>query len=184
MLQPTEQWQWQLNPAQNQLFLDIDASMAFTTAYRQKHLTADVLSENAFNLEDATYYQQTVAILNEMHSWSVPEVVQLSLNATAARRFYKPTMPKSWFFKTNRLATLSAAIVDNHAICLLYTDYGFARFLVVEQGPRASVCMLLDPELPLDENRSMTSFDIIKVMNDRQFSHNELRQQMLQTRSA
>ncbi|MFT4926898.1 MAG: cell division protein ZapC [Phenylobacterium sp.] len=182
MLQPTEQWQWQPNPAHNQLFLDIDVSMSFTTAYESKYLTADAMTDNTFSLDDAEYYQQTVTVLSEMNVWSMPEVVQIALNATAAHRFYKPMMPKSWFFKTNRLpaqfvSSASASMSDAaDAVCLLYTELGCGRFLVVEQGDKASICMLLEEQLPLNETRSMARFDIIKVMNDRQFTLCEVQQ--------
>ncbi len=184
MLQPTEQWQWQLNQSNNQLFLDIDASMAFTTAFEHKQLTDEVLNDNSFCINDAAYYQQVVAALTDLQQWTTPEVVQIALNATAAHRFYKPTMPKSWFFKTN--LTDQVNNLPDEATCLLYTEFGCAQFLTVEQGERASLKMLLDSELQLNESRAMTQFEVIKVMNDRQFSLAEMQhlQQAQQLRYA
>ncbi|MFT5162320.1 MAG: cell division protein ZapC [Alteromonadaceae bacterium] len=176
MLQPTEQWLWKYNQVKNQLTLDLDSSMAFTTAYQHKHLTDDVLVESSFNLDDARYYQEVVAALVDTNRWSKPQAVQIALNATAAHRFYKPTMPKSWFFKTNRIADPYARLTSEDGICLLYTDYGCAQFLMVDQGEKASSCMLLDSELPLNETRTMNQFEIIKVMNDRQFGRKEFQQ--------
>ena len=59
--------------------------------------------------------------------------------------------------------------LPDEATCLLYTEFGCAQFLTVEQGERASLKMLLDSELQLNESRAMTQFEVIKVMNDRQF---------------
>lgn len=176
MLQPTEQWQWQFNQAKDQLFLDIDVSMAFGTAYQHKHLTNDALDKSAFNLDDAQYYQQTVAALTNLNIWSMPEVVQIALNATAVHRFYKPTMPKSWFFKTNKITDQFDRSSASEMICQLYTEQGCGQFLMIEQGDKASQCMLLDSELQLSESRSMNQFDVIKVMNDRQFGLHEFKQ--------
>lgn len=176
MLQPTEQWHWQLNADKNQLLLDIDPSMAFSTAYRDKHLTDEISTGCRFNLDDALYYQHMVAQLDDSGRWSTPEVVQIALNATAARRFYKPLMPKSWFFKTNLMAESFADGGEAQPLCHLYSEVDCALFLIIEAGERASVCMLLDPELMLNESRSMSQFDIIKVMNDRCFNTLEVRQ--------
>jgi cell division protein ZapC len=176
MLQPTDQWQWQYNQVNNQLLLDIDPSMSFTTAYQQKHLTNEIFNDTSFSVDDADYYQQVIARLQDLTLWSTAQVVQMALNATAANRFYKPTMPKSWFFKTNQVDAHFGPSNIADSTCLLYTDYGYGQFLIVEQGDTASVYMLLDEVLQLNDNKSLNQFEIIKVMNDRQFIHEQVKQ--------
>jgi cell division protein ZapC len=177
MLQPSNQWQWQFNQTDNQLLLDIDSSMAFTTAYKQKHLTNEIFNDTSFNLDDADYYQKISSELQDLGYWSTPEVVQIALNATAAQRYYKPTMPKSWFFKTNQTDIhLNSPSKQPQTTCLLYTERGYGRFLVVEHGDCASVCMLLDESLLLTDSKELNQFDIIKVMNDRVFGNCDIKQ--------
>ena len=177
MLQPSNQWRWQFNQTDNQLLLDIDSSMAFATAYKQKHLTNEIFNDTSFNLDDANYYQNISSELQDMSYWSTPEVVQIALNATAAQRYYKPTMPKSWFFKTNQIDIhLNPQSQQSQTTCLLYTEHGYGRFLVVERSDCASVCMLLDESLSLTQTKELNQFDIIKVMNDRVFNNSELKQ--------
>jgi cell division protein ZapC len=176
MLQPTNHWQWQFCPDKKELSLDIDPTMAFTTAYKQKHLTNEVFNDTSFSVDDAHYYQYISARLQEMACWSAPKMVQMALNATAAFRFYKPTMPKSWFFKTNEVTVHFGQQSQASVTQLLYTDFGYGQFLVIEQNESAAVCMLLDEALQLSETKSMEQFEIIKVMNDRLFSVEEIRQ--------
>ncbi len=173
MLQPSNHWQWQLD-GDKRLLLDIDPQMAFTTAYNKKQLTMEVLSDTAFSLEDAIYYEDISEKLKSSGHWSVPEAVQIALNATAVKRYYKPMMPKSWFFKTNQSACQFGECVDELTV-LLYSEVEVGRFLVIERSDNASVCMLLDESLALSEDKTMAQFDIIKVMNDRLFSIAEMR---------
>ena len=176
MLQPTNQWRWQFCQQNNQLSLDIDPTMAFTTAFQSKHLTNEIFDDTAFSITDAQYYQCITSQLQALECWSEPQMVQIALNATAALRFYKPQMPKSWFFKTNEVALHFAQEVSQNTTQLLYTKHGNGEFLIVEQNESAAVCMLLSESLQLNESKSMAQFDIIKVMNDRLFKVEEVKE--------
>lgn len=174
MLQPSNQWQWQVD-SEKRLLLDIDPSMAFTTAYNTKQLTMEVLNDTSFSLEDAIYYQDLTVKLQQLGQWTIPEMVQIALNATAANRYYKPVMPKSWFFKINDMALhFGESVVDLTVV--LYTEYGAGHALNIQQTGNATLCMLLEESLPLSEDKALNRFEIIKVMNDRLFSSQELKQ--------
>ena len=173
MLQPKNTWQWQYSQAEDQLILDIDATMAFTTAYCKKHLNGEIFRDSSFSIEDAHYYQYICGQLQQIGVWNSAQIVQIALNATAVQRFFKPTMPKSWYFKTNQInqfansnQQLSFSIGN---ICTLYTEQGVGQFLLVEGSENACSCMLLDEQFALTESKSMTQFEVIKVMNDRLF---------------
>lgn len=174
MLQPSNYWQWQLD-SDRRLLLDIDQSMAFTTAYNKKQLTMEVLNDTSFSLEDAIYYEDLTVKLQSLGIWSTPEVVQIALNATAANRYYKPVMPKSWFFKTNEMTIHFGETVRDLTV-LLHTEQDCGRFLLIEQNDSASLCMLLDEQLQLNDSKVLEQFEIIKVMNDRLFSAQEIKQ--------
>ena len=179
MLQPTHSWQWQYNQADNQLLLDIDPTMAFTTAYRKKHLTQEIYRDTSFSVEDAHYYQLICAKIQTLTQFSTAKAVQIALNATAAQRYFKPTMPRSWFFKTNQMSAFSEAKEVQFTAgcqCVLYTTEGYGLFMVVDVSENASLCMLLDDELMLNESQSMSQFEIIKVMNDRLYCPLEVEQ--------
>jgi cell division protein ZapC len=176
MLQPTNQWKWQFCQQKEQLSLDIDPTMAFTTAYQGKQLTNEVHDDTAFSIDDAYYYQYITAQLQSLSCWSEPQMVQMALNATAVFRFHKPMMPKSWFFKSNEVAVHNAQQATQQTTRVLYTQFGSAEFLVVEQNESVALCMLLDESLQLNESKSMAQFDVIKVMNDRLFNVEEAKQ--------
>ena len=173
MLQPTNTWQWQYVQVEDQLRLDIDSTMAFTTAYRKKHLTQEVFRNTDFSIEDAHYYQFIGAQLQQLGLWNNAHLVQIALNATAVQRFFKPTMPKSWFFKTNKMSAFAHTHQQSGfgvgQICSLYSKNDVGQFLLVEGGDSASLCMLLDESLALSDDQSMGQFEVIKVMNDRLF---------------
>lgn len=172
MLQPTNQWQWQYCPTDDYLRLDLDETLAFNTAYRKKHLTEDVHRDSDFSVEDANFYQYIAIQLQKINRWQLNKVVQIALNATAVQRFFKPTMPKSWFFKANQQATREYYPNNSYStgqFCSLYTASQEGLFLLIEFGPVASLCMLLDEQLNLSNTRCMGQFEVIKVMNDRLF---------------
>lgn len=178
MLQPTNLWQWQYAESEDELRLDLDATMAFSTAYRKKHLTQEIFRDTQFSIEDAHFYQFICAQLQDLGLWSDAQMVQIAFNATAVQRFFKPTMPKSWYFKANQMINVNSDVhfgsgsSESLAVgkpCLLYTEDNVGQFLLVECGETASLCMLLDQSLALTDSKSLNQFDMIKVMNDRLF---------------
>lgn len=178
MLQPTNSWQWQYAESEDELRLDLDATMAFSTAYRKKHLTQEIFRDTQFSIEDAHFYQFMCTQLQDLGHWSHAQMVQIALNATAVQRFFKPTMPKSWYFKANQMINFNPckrlASFSVGRPCALYTEDNVGQFLLVECSDSASLCMLLDESLMLTESKSLNQFDMIKVMNDRLFEPMEV----------
>ena len=186
MLQPTNLWQWQYAESGDELRLDLDATMAFSTAYRKKHLTQEIFRDSQFSVEDAHFYQLICMQFQSLNLYSDAQIVQIALNATAVKRFFKPTMPKSWYFKENQLMNFNQGHIGGYGgagnqvslgvgkSCLLYTEDNVGQFLLVECGDSASLCMLLDESLALNESKSLNQFEIIKVMNDRLFESVEV----------
>lgn len=171
MLQPTNSWHWQYAESEDELRLDLDDTMAFSTAYSKKHLTQEIYRDTQFSIEDAHYYQFICTQLQSLGLWGEAQMVQIAFNATAVQRFFKPTMPKSWYFKPNQIINFNQS--KGHESlgvgkpCLLYTEENVGQFLLVECGETASLCMLLDESLELTDSKSLNQFDMIKVMNDR-----------------
>lgn len=114
-------------------------------------------------MEDAEFYQHALNTLSETYNDPHPYLVQAALNATAAKRFLKPQMPKSWFFLpgSSRLTLQEGVLVQMQSTC----DTG--EFFILETSETTSVCMLFKGPLELNESKSMQAFDVIKVMNDR-----------------
>jgi len=93
-----------------------------------------------------------------------PEFIcQIVLNAIAAKAFYKPLMPKSWFFST--APSVSSALPGK--IVKLQSAYHSKHYIVVESNTTASTLLLIESGHQLDEKKSLSQFGLIKVMNDR-----------------
>ena len=170
MLQPRNSWRWSCCSQANALVLDMDDSMAFVTAYSIKQLAnADI--DQQFNLTDAQLYQQVYSLLRESslhYASSEARCVQIALNATAVSRFYRPMMPKSWFFDQASEERQIAALPSlQPQLCVLINPLQSGVFLQLESNESASICMLVQAEFYLTEHKSMQLFDVIKVMNDR-----------------
>ena len=164
LLMPQRDWQWSYNDAYNSLSVSLGAEMEFLTPYQKKLLIPDAMSPMEFSMDQAKFY---IAMLERLQKHlSVPdaEIVQISLNATAAHFMLKPQMPKSWFFDAcdecvycdvGKLFELSTAKKQRVLV------------LVVENGLQAAQVMLLSPECELSEVKSMVKFETIKVMHNR-----------------
>lgn len=156
-------WRWNFDEASSKLSLMFDAQVCLDLSYSETELVSDAFAEQAFTLEDAAFMQQVLELFQEQYLYDEQSSWLLAVHATAARRFYKPMMPKSWFF-------LPGASMSLHSPVLVELDTQEGEtgtFLVFELGESASSCMLVSESLNLSDSRTMQRFEIIKVMNNR-----------------
>ncbi|MBD8514449.1 cell division protein ZapC [Photobacterium sp. WH77] len=163
MLKPNNSWTWYYDQKNDSLMLDLGEEMVFRVSIPSKHLIACAFNRCEFTVDDASTYQTYLENISAL-DLSAPRKVELALNAVAASRFHKPMMPKSWFFSQQE----GGYTPHNGEIIGLDTDFGSARYLVIENSGCASLCMLADVESHvLTSGKEMEFCGIIKVMNDR-----------------
>jgi len=143
--------------------LDLGEDMVFRVSIPTKHLITSAYERTVFTVDDASIFQKYKENIAHL-DLSEPRKAELALNAVAASRFHKPMMPKSWFFEAQQVNCEP----DNGDIVTLQTELGTAKYLIIENGGCASLCMMaeVDP-LKLTSTKEMAFCDTIKVMNDR-----------------
>lgn len=168
MLQPNEQWIWELNQA-GVLTLDLGDDMLFQTPYKKRFLS-EVIQQQAmsFSVEDAAFYEGFMDALTDFAEWSQAKKVQLALNATAVMGFYKPVMPKSWFYQENPSPDMS--LLEMCSVVRLQTKYESANCLVINDTDNVVTTLLLDQSLQIDDQNDVQQFEVIKVMKNRIFT--------------
>lgn len=175
MLKPNSTWKWFYSQKDKSLMLDLGQDMVFSVGFKEKQLVPDAFNASTFTVEDAALFQ---TFWNGVESLdlSSPRKTELVLNAVAAARFYKPMLPKSWFFQRNQHTFAAEA----GTLVQLKTDYSCEPFLVIENSGSASFCLLAgEGDYRLDENKILSFGQGIKVMNDcmllYRFNHNNNR---------
>ncbi|GAC32772.1 cell division protein ZapC domain-containing protein [Paraglaciecola polaris] len=164
MLLPNTNWFWYSHD--NELRLDLGDTLTFVVPFALKNLINLPSEKQLFSLEDTEHY---VALAENLDSSGVTltegQLVQVLLNATAALKFHKPVCMKSWLYKSQatngvhcQLAMLEAAHDDSAAL---------GQVVVIEQDGTSATCMLISDEFAVSHNKTLSQFDIIKVMNDR-----------------
>ncbi|MBB1386294.1 cell division protein ZapC [Pseudoalteromonas sp. SG45-5] len=162
MLQASKQWQWIACADKNRLLLDLNDDMQLCTPYKLRLLTDSAFKNPYFSVEDAAFYEQVYNYLVGFNVWSPAKICQISLNATAVKYHLKPVLAKSWFFKEY---TGSDPSVE--AIVKLTSKAQSGDFLIVEHCPDASICLNLSEDFKLDENLSLTQFEVVRILNNR-----------------
>jgi cell division protein ZapC len=163
LIKPGKDWQWNFCHTKNRLTLDLGAEMVFVSAFGQRELVADALSGAVFSIEQSQDFYHYVERIEQQ--LSIPEqfINHIALNAIAAKTFYKPLMPKSWFFST--ATSVSSAKAGN--IVLLQSQFESRHYLIVESNTKASTLLLIERDHQLDTSKKLNQFGLIKVMNDR-----------------
>ncbi|KFZ38594.1 cell division protein ZapC [Shewanella mangrovi] len=163
LLMPDQNWQWKYNASYDVLSISLGPDMEFLTPYKNKVLIPDALGSSEFDVEHARYYMDIVERLGKRMSLADAYLVQLALNATAARFMLKPQMPKSWFFESSDVCVFS----EPGKLFDLRCNGNRVQVLVVETSLQASLVMSLEESCALSDSKNLKRFDTIKVMHDR-----------------
>ncbi len=163
LLMPKREWQWIYNDAYGVLSVSLGSDMEFLTPYKIKSLIPDALGLLEFSVEHAKFYIDFIERLGKTVNVADAVKVQLALNATAAHFLLKPQMPRSWFFDCSAVCVYS----EIAKVFQLHCQGTDVDVMVVESGIQASLVMLLSPQLELSDNKQLSQFECIKVMNDR-----------------
>ena len=163
-LKPDDNWRWYFDGEQQRLMLDLADGMLFRSRYPMSMLTPDAFMDSAFCVDDAalffTYQEKCQRI-----TLPQAEKAELILNALVANRFMKPLMPKSWHFTSQSGEGYRPTIGDIVNVQLVDRDED-ASLLVVEEGEKASLCLLAQSQLTLNA-KTLQLGDPIKIMHDR-----------------
>ncbi|MDA9556096.1 cell division protein ZapC [Vibrio sp.] len=164
MLKPSEDWKWNFKESLKCLVLETETT-DIKTSLLKRNLTVEAFSDSEFTIEDA-------AVLHSFQEYLLPIKLEeesmdmIALNCTAAVRFFKPVLPKSWFFDYSQGESDGELPVGQ--VIKLKNELNTAQFMVVDSSEQASLVVMIDP-LPflLTSSKSMNTGEIIKVMNDR-----------------
>ena len=163
LIKPGKDWQWNFCHTKNRLTLDLGAEMVFVSSFSKKEVVADALITSAFSIEQSQDFYNFVERIEQQLSLPEEIIYQIVLNAVAAKTFYKPLMPNSWFF--NPATSVSSALAGN--IVQLMSAFGSRHYLIVESNTKASTLLLIERSHQLDDRKELVQFGLIKVMNDR-----------------
>ncbi|RQW63561.1 cell division protein ZapC [Vibrio viridaestus] len=163
MLKPSDKWSWYFCDKEGHLMLDLGTDMLFRTNFAGKVLVDCAFCDNDFTVDDAGDYQTFCESISYLPIIEARKV-ELVLNCVAAKRFYKPVQPKSWFFDTQgidmqpkegELISLRNGMNDGH-------------FVVIEAGDSSSLCICVEQDgFDLSASKALNFSDVIKVMHDR-----------------
>ena len=156
-------WQWfydserqLLKLAVDELVVDID----YPRAVLQTHLP----DYSSFDINDADAFHRLHDYLESYSSLNMSEQFQACIHAVAALRFMKPALPQSWHFCFNQMLS---EWPSEHLACTLDSGLDSCEFLIIEQGGRTSLCLLLAPSMRLSPTKVMRQYEVIRVLNDR-----------------
>ena len=164
MLKPSDKWTWYYDDSERLLMLDLGDDMVFKTNLTRKLVVECAMGVNQFSVDDASAYQtyrERIALLG----LSEPRQAELSLYCVAAKRFYKPVQPKSWFFD----ALSDGQIIPQEGdLVRLSNAANQGHFIVLEVGDLACLCACVSPHgFELTAAKSLQFGEVIKVMHDR-----------------
>ncbi|OTA14972.1 cell division protein ZapC [Xenorhabdus vietnamensis] len=164
-IRPDDQWRWYFDSEHSRVMLDLANGMVFRSCFPAKMLTdyAVTMKEMSFSVDDAALFY-TFEEHGRLINIAPALRTELALNGVVALRFMKPQMPKSWYFSH---VSLIGKPEYGEIVQLQLQESGIeALFMVAEVGDNASLCLLAQQKLELND-RVMNFCDPIKVMNDR-----------------
>lgn len=162
-IKPNKNWKWNFCQTKNRLTLDMGDDMIFVSAFEKRHLINDAFLGEFISVEQSEDFTQFVEKLEQQLPVPSDFIYQVALNCLVAKSFYKPLMPKSWFF--NPAPVLSNALLAN--VVKLQSSIEERHYVVVESNLNASTLMLIEKSHDLNGVKSLNQFNLIKVMNDR-----------------
>lgn len=162
LLEPSNKWYWQYDCVSQNIVIQLSDGLAMSCHLDKRNMNNLCKGRINFCAEDSSYYYYFLEALKDL-AISVPEKVQIALNAVTSLRFQKVKMPQSWFFDYKNLDT-SFSTGDLITLSLRATQ---VQFVVLEADERVSTCMLLEDTIKLSDMKTLSKFDVIRVMNDR-----------------
>lgn len=163
LIKPNKDWKWNFCQRQNRLTLEMGEDMVFVSAFEKRHLVSDAFVSESISVEQTEDFALFYEKLDQQLPVPSDFIYQIALNCLVAKCFYKPLMPKSWFFNT--APTLSSALLAK--VVKLESATEERHYVVVESNANASTLMLIEKSHGLNDVKTLNQFDLIKVMNDR-----------------
>lgn len=164
-MQASQNWRWVFNPESQQLSIELGDGLVHSCPYKASKLIAMHAMNAAFNLEDAVEFQEMFDVLSGYDRWAPTQIAQVALNHTIFRRFGRPQMPQSWHFQQQTQAP------DYHlqkgALVELNSGLTSSTFVILGIEGEFAECMLLDKRMELSEIKSLSEFDVVKVLTNR-----------------
>lgn len=164
-MQASQNWRWVFNPETQQLSIELGDGLVHACPYKTSKLISMHAMNAAFTLEDAVEFQEVFDVLSGYERWSPMQIVQIALNHTIIRRFGRPQMPQSWHFQQQTQAP------DYHlqkgVLVELNSGMASATFVILGVDGEFAECMLLDKQMELSEIKSLSEFDVVKVLINR-----------------
>ncbi|MBV7314619.1 cell division protein ZapC [Shewanella sp. NIFS-20-20] len=164
LLMPQRDWQWGYNDTHHVLGASLGSEMEFLTPYAYKQLIPDARGVMAFNMDHAKYYIELIDKIKLQLNVADAQLVQVALNATAARFMLTPQMPRSWFFNPSHQCVYGEV---GKVVELETTASQRTKVLIVETSLQAALVMILNKQCHLTDQKHLQRFDVIKVMHDR-----------------
>jgi len=162
-IKPSKDWTWLFCQTKNRLTLDMGDEMVFVSAFERRHLVNDAFTNTFISVEQSEDFTLFVEKLEQQLPVPSDFIYQIALNCLIAKSFYKPLMPKSWFF--NQAPILSNALLGN--VVKLQSTAEERHYVIVESNLNASTLMLIEKSHQLNDVKALNQFELIKVMNDR-----------------
>ncbi len=163
LIKPSKDWQWNFCHDKNRLLMDLGDGVVFVSAFKAAELVNDAFTPSRFSIEQNEDFTTFMERLDGQLPLPDDFIYQIILNAVAAKSYYKPLMPKSWFFETAQ--SVSSAQVGK--VVKLQSAQEVRHYLIVESNATASTLLLIESAHQLNEHKKLTQFGLIKVMNDR-----------------
>jgi len=163
LIKPSKDWQWNFCHDKNRLLMDLGDDMVFVSAFKKSQLVNDAFTNSRFSIEQTQDFTSMMEKLDGQLPVPDDFICQIVLNAVAAKSYYKPLMPKSWFFNTAH----SVSSAQAGKIVKLQSSIEARHYLVVESSSSASTLLLIESSHQLDQMKSISQFGLIRVMNDR-----------------
>ncbi|MDP2560366.1 cell division protein ZapC [Psychrobium sp. 1_MG-2023] len=163
LIKPSRDWQWNFCQDKNRLTLDMGSEMLFVSAFKKNELVNDAFMTQGFSIDHTEDFYLFVEKIEQQLEIPSDFIYQIALNALTAKAFYKPLMPKSWFFSI--AAGVSSA--QPGKVVHLQSAHETRHYVIVESNSSASTLLLIEREHQLDERKVLNQFDLIRVMNDR-----------------
>lgn len=173
LLEPSNKWYWQYDCASQFIVIQLSDGLAMSCHLDKRNMNNLCKGRVNFCAEDSSYYYYFLEAIKDL-AFSVPEKVQIALNAVTNLRFHKVKMPQSWFFDYMH----SEASFNTGDIISLAMQGNNAQFVILEADERVSTCMLLEDTVQLSDSKTLAKFEVIRVMNDRVLLQNTVSKQL------